>query len=93
MEKIRIMRMCEVKMKEVINMCNCKKLGYVSDLDVDLCTGKILAIIVPKTTGFCGLFGTDNCYVIPYEKIDKIGEDIIFVEICEDKFLSSCKCS
>lgn len=85
------MRICEVRMKEVINVCNCKKLGYVSDLDVNLCTGRIEGIIVPKSSGFCGILGSDCCYYITYENIQKIGEDLIFVEICEEKCTVSCK--
>ncbi|MFI3171928.1 MAG: YlmC/YmxH family sporulation protein [Eubacteriales bacterium] len=85
------MWLCEVKMKEVINLCNCKKLGYVSELDVNLCTGRIEAIIVPRTTSFCGIFGGDSCYLIPYECIKKIGDDLIFVEICEETCVVACK--
>lgn len=85
------MRICEVKMKEVINICSCRKLGYISDLEVNLCTGCIEAIIVPINGGFCGLFGTDTCYLIPYNQIKKIGEDLIFVEICEETCVVPCK--
>jgi sporulation protein YlmC with PRC-barrel domain len=44
------MRMSELKRREVINVCDCKRLGFVGDLDVDPCTGRILAII---GTGLC----------------------------------------
>ena len=36
---------------------------------------------------FCGFFGTDSEYVIPFACIKKIGPDIILVEIKEEKFL------
>lgn len=85
------MRICEMKMKEVINICTCKKLGYVSELEVNLCTGCIEAIIVPQMGGFCGFLGKDMCYLIPYENIKKIGEDLILVEICEENCIISCK--
>lgn len=78
------MRLCEIRDKEVINMCNCKKLGYVIDLEVDLCSGCIEAIIVPITAGVCGFFGSEMVYVIPLGCIRKIGTDIIMVEICEE---------
>lgn len=78
------MRMREIRLKEVINTCTCKKLGYISDLDVNLCTGRIEAILVPKSTGVCNLLGSDICYLIPYECIKKIGENLVFVEICEE---------
>lgn len=83
------MRMREVKLKEVINICSCKKLGYVSDLDIDLCCGRVEAIIVPHCNSACGFLGSDTCYIIPFECIKKIGENIIFVEICEENCMNA----
>ncbi len=64
--------------KEVINSCDGRRLGYVSDIEFDVCDGRITAIIVPEKSGFCG-FGSSD-YVIPWEKIQKIGEDVILVD-------------
>ena len=47
----------------------------------------IEALIVPGPAKFCGFFGTDSEYVIPFACIKKIGPDIILVEIKEEKFL------
>ena len=47
----------------------------------------IEALIVPGPGKFCGFFGTDSEYVIPFACIKKIGPDIILVEIKEEKFL------
>lgn len=85
------MRLCELREKEVINICTCKRLGYVEDLEFDLCEGCIKAIIVPERTKFRGIFGSDCEYVIPFDCIQKIGSDIIMVEICEEKCLKGCK--
>ena len=30
------MRLCELEEKEVINACDCKRLGFVADLIIDL---------------------------------------------------------
>ena len=48
------MRMSELKKREVINVCDCRRLGFVGDLDIDPCSGKILAIIVPGPGCVCG---------------------------------------
>lgn len=42
------MRFRELQDKEVINACDCCKLGYVVDLVIDECKGDIEAIIIPK---------------------------------------------
>ena len=38
-----------------------------------------------------GFLGYDAEYIIPFECIRRIGEDIILVEIKEDKCLKPCK--
>lgn len=85
------MRLCELRDKEVINSCNCKRLGCVVDIEFDPCNGRIEAIIIPGPGRICGFLGSDSEFVIPFECIKKIGEDIILVEICEEKFLKDCK--
>ena len=62
-------------------------LGGVVDLQINVCSGAIEALIVPGPGKFCGFFGTDSEYVIPFACIKKIGPDIILVEIKEEKFL------
>ncbi len=85
------MRLCELREKEVINSCDCKRLGCVVDVVINACNGCIEAIIIPGPGRICGFLGSDSEYIIPFECIKKIGEDIILVEICEEKCLHSCK--
>ena len=75
------MRMAELKCREIINICSGHRLGYVSDVDIDLHTGRIRALIVPGPCRFFGLFGRQDDYFIPFECISKIGSDIILIEI------------
>lgn len=79
------MRLCELEDREVINTCDCKKLGYITDLIIDECKGCIEAIVVPKAGKMCGLFGDGGEYIIPFQCIKRIGPDIILVEICDEK--------
>ena len=44
-------------------------------------------LIVPVQGKMCGFFGSVSEYVIPFSCIRQIGEDIILVEIQEEKFL------
>lgn len=72
----------DFKHKEVVNINNGKKLGFVQDVCADLESGKITAIIVPGGNNrFLSLFSNDNDIVIPWEKIRCIGDDLILVEI------------
>lgn len=81
------MRLCELREKEVINSCDCKRLGSVVDIEFDCSSGQIEALIVPGPGKICGFLGTDSEYVIPFHCVKRIGPDIILVEIREEKFL------
>lgn len=83
------MRFSELRQKEVINICTCKSLGCPDDLDIDLKSGEVCAIIVPGPGRVCSFFGRDSEYVIPWKCIKQIGEDIILVEVNEDQCCKS----
>lgn len=84
------MRLCELREKEVINTCDCKRLGCVVDVEINPCDGCVEKIIVPGPGRICGFLGVDSEYIIPFGCIKKIGPDIILVEIVEEKFLKKC---
>ena len=71
----------DFKHKEVININNGKRLGYVQDVCADLNTGKITQIIVPGSNKIMNIFSSYNEIIIPWENIVCIGEDLILVEI------------
>lgn len=65
---------------EVINTCSGEKLGYPTDFELDIDCGQILSLIVPQCEGV-PFFGKRQDYIIPWNKIDCIGEDTILVRI------------
>ena len=71
----------DFKHKEVINITNGKRLGYVQDVCADLETGTITHIIVPGSNKIINFFTQSNNIVIPWQKVKCIGEDNILVEI------------
>lgn len=79
------MRLRELEKKEVVNVCDCKKIGYIKDLVLDACCGEIEALVVPMAPKTCGFFREEKECVIPFHCIKKIGPDIILVEIHEEK--------
>lgn len=84
------MKICSIRDKEVINVNNCRILGYVDDVDFDVCTGCVVAIIVPGPAKICNILGRDSEYVIPFKCVVKIGPDAILVDVCEEKVLQKC---
>lgn len=75
--------------KEVINVCDGKKLGCVAEVEFNVCDGKLTAIVVPMESGFLGL-GSKGRIIIPWEKIVRIGEDVILVN-AEGLLPTPCK--
>ena len=71
----------DFKHKEVINIKDAKRLGFVQDVTADLKTGVITSIIVPGNNKRFNIFSSDNEIIIPWEKIKAIGDEIILVEI------------
>ena len=76
-------RVTELRCKEVINITDGQRLGFVSDVEVQLPEGKVLALVVPGPCRFFGPFGRKDDFVIPWNCIRQIGDDIILVEIDE----------
>ncbi|MBR3614004.1 MAG: YlmC/YmxH family sporulation protein [Clostridia bacterium] len=71
----------DFKHKEVINITDGKRLGFVQDVTADFKTGTINEIIVPGNTKFFNIFSGRDELIIPWNSIKTIGEDIILVEI------------
>ncbi len=65
--------------KEVISCLDCTRLGFISDLNIDLESARIISIIIEEQNGFFSLFKR-NYVTIPWECISKIGEDLIIVD-------------
>lgn len=71
----------DFKHKEVINITDGKRLGFVQDVNADLETGVITSIIVPGSSKLMSFFSSSNDIIIPWQNIKCIGDDIILVEI------------
>lgn len=65
--------------KEVINAHDGTRLGYVSDIDIDMDKGEITAIRIPSSTKVFNFFGKNEDYIIEWARIKKIGDDIILI--------------
>ena len=78
------MRMALLRCKEIINLCTGHRLGFVGDVEIDLSTGKLLAFVVPGRCRFFGLLGREEDYVIPFDCVSRIGDDIILAEVQGD---------
>lgn len=72
---------CKLRQKEVVNIVDGARLGYICDLVLDVGTGRICAIVVPGPSKLSFFFRGERDQVIPWKNIRKIGDDVILVEV------------
>lgn len=72
----------ELRNKEVISSKNGCRIGYVSDVEISLCDGRLVAIIIWGKNRIGGLFGKEEDIRICWNDIQVIGDDTILV--CSD---------
>ena len=70
----------DLQCKEVICIGSGQRLGFITDVQIDIPEGHICAIVVPGPWRFFGIAGRREDYIIPWNCIKKIGPDIVLVE-------------
>ena len=84
-----IYSLSELRDKEVINVENGEKLGYIDDVEFEAEKERIAAFVIYGRKRFGGLFGRENDLIIACRQIELIGNDTVLVRIntrdCERK--------
>lgn len=73
-------RLSELKYKEIIDVSNGTRFGFVGDAEVDWNEGKVRSLVVPGRLRLFGLLGREEDFVVPFEAVRRFGEDIILVD-------------
>ncbi|KIL47637.1 YlmC/YmxH family sporulation protein [Jeotgalibacillus campisalis] len=73
------MRISELQQKDVVSVSDGKKLGPISDIDINVKTGMIEAIIIQGNGNWKGWFSKGGEVTIPWKDLVKIGNDVILV--------------
>ena len=74
------MKASELRQKEVINIKTGKRLGNIIDYDIDFRSGRVTGVSVPVQGKFSILAKNDQDIFVAWEKIKKIGDDVILIE-------------
>ncbi|MBS4211927.1 MULTISPECIES: YlmC/YmxH family sporulation protein [Neobacillus] len=74
-----MVKISDFQIKDVVNVSDGKRLGNVGDIEINLTTGKIEAVVISGNGRVLGFFGKDEDIVIPWKNIIKIGQDVILV--------------
>lgn len=73
------MRLSELQYKDIVNL-NGKKIGNIIDVKLDE-SGKLISLVLEENKKFFKLRGNDQETEISWDKIERIGEDVILVKI------------
>lgn len=73
------MRLSDLQHKDIINVSDGKKIGNIIDISIDD-NGKTVGLIVEKYKFLVSMF-TNKEIEIKWNQIEKIGEDVILVNI------------
>jgi YlmC/YmxH family sporulation protein len=80
-----MVKISDLKDKEIVNASDGRRLGFFEDIELDLEGGCVKALVIPTRTKILGVFGRQDDLVIPFEKIIKIGVDVILVELSPEE--------
>ncbi|MBP3038719.1 YlmC/YmxH family sporulation protein [Bacillaceae bacterium Marseille-Q3522] len=83
-----MVRISEFQVKDIVNVSDGKRLGHIGDIDINLQTGTIEAIIIAGSGRVLGIFGREDEIIIPWKNILKIGEDVILVRYKDSKMMN-----
>ena len=72
-------RLTDLRHKEVISAADGARLGFVDDIIVETQTACVVAFVIFNRKFFFGIFGKQEDFIIPWEKIQLIGVDTIIV--------------
>lgn len=72
---------CELRAKEVVNIYDGRSLGHIIDIIIDTRCARVTGIVVAGDRNFFNIFKSNCDFFIPYNRICRIGKDIILVEL------------
>ncbi|MBN4067800.1 YlmC/YmxH family sporulation protein [Alkaliphilus transvaalensis] len=81
------MRFSAISGKEIVNLSDGSRLGVIGDSDIliDEKTGKIVSLLMPENKSVLSFFSRESVLEIPWDAIKKIGNDMIIIELEDEK--------
>ena len=83
-------RIYDIKNKEVINVKDGCRLGYIRDVEFDLMNGRIKRLIIPAQTKILSIFKRNMEYHVNWQQVKRVGEERILVDVDVEKDLVEC---
>ena len=75
------MRLSELQNKNLVNVSNGKNIGNIIDVNIDYQSGNIKSFIIESKGSILTFLNKDNDMEVKWNDIQKIGEDVILVNM------------
>jgi YlmC/YmxH family sporulation protein len=75
-----MIKLSDLQIKEIISVDDGRRMGHLMDLEIDVNTGKIVAIVLELKDKKGGFFGKPDELIIHWQQIVRIGSDVILVK-------------
>ena len=76
-----IARIAELKDKQVVSLKDASVVGFVSDIEFDTDSGSLTSVVITGKNRGISFLGRGEDIVIPWDKIDVIGNDSILISM------------
>lgn len=70
--------------KEVIDILTGERLGYIDDVEINLDTSNVIALVIYGREKLFGLFGKEDDIIIPCNEIKVVGDDVLLIKRSEE---------
>ncbi len=75
------MRLSDLQNKNLVNTSDGKNIGNIIDVNIDYKSGNINSFIIESKTNMFKFLNKDRDMEVRWDEIEKIGEDVILVNI------------
>jgi YlmC/YmxH family sporulation protein len=74
-----MLKLSDIREKEVINLFNGQRMGYITDFEINLENGTLTGIVLSGESKVMSFFTKANDIYVEWSKIIKIGNDTILI--------------
>ena len=76
-----MIKVSELRAREIINVVDGRRLGIIKDIDIDVARGKINTLILSVSGRMSGFWSREEEVIVAWQHVLKIGIDVILVEV------------
>ena len=76
-------KISDLQERQIVNIADGKCLGNVKDIELNLTRGVIQALVLPGPGGLRGILQNQGDLRIPWQKVVRIGVDVVLIDMPE----------